>query len=285
MKLKIKSIKLILYRFIFWIKTFRILKGITFYTYINMFLSLIIDILNYTFSERQDINPKLFLKKSCVFREKETGLVIVVRGATDDFFHALPGREGDVEEFIIRSLKDGDVFVDVGANIGYYSIRASRIVGERGRVYAFEPIPSTTLILKVNLKLNQCSNVVVYEKAAWSEDIFYAGRRSLTLRFPAGEYGLASAYGSSDHEVEVEAITLDEALKNVDHIDLLKIDVEGAELNVLKGSSKILFKTKKIVIEISRNHEEILRLLKQYGFQCRKAKLAAYYICEKTENA
>lgn len=83
----------------------------------------------------------------------------MVKGGTDDFYQMIPGREKDVEEFIKLCLKTRSVFVDVGANIGYYTLIASKLVDLQGRVYTIEPIPSTATILKANVKLNGCSNV------------------------------------------------------------------------------------------------------------------------------
>jgi len=76
--------------------------------------------------------------------------------------------EKDVETFIRPCLKRGSVFVDVGANVGYYTLMASKLVGPQGRVYSIEPIPSTVAILKSNVKINNCSNIKVCNAAAWS---------------------------------------------------------------------------------------------------------------------
>lgn len=89
-----------------------------------------------------------------------------MRGFSDDLYSVTPGRERDVNELILSCLKEGDVFLDVGANIGYYSILGGKIVGKNGRVISVEPIDSTARILKYNIKLNKLKNVKVIQKAA-----------------------------------------------------------------------------------------------------------------------
>jgi predicted RNA methylase len=59
-----------------------------------------------------------------------------------------------VHDFVVDTLGPGDIFIDVGANIGYYSILASKLIGVNGRVFAVEPIPSTAGVLRFNLKIN-----------------------------------------------------------------------------------------------------------------------------------
>jgi FkbM family methyltransferase len=116
-----------------------------------------------------------------------------------------------------------------------------------GRIYAVEPIPSTVAVLKVNVKLNECINVIIIESAAWS------AKGKLILRIPGSNYGYASAVREGSKSILVKAIPLDELLRDVDHIDIIKIDVEGAEYEVLKGAKDILKKTKCLVIELTRN--------------------------------
>ena len=188
----------------------------------------------------------------------------------------IPGREWDVDIFIKSCLRVGLVFVDVGANIGYYTLIASKLVGSQGRIYSIEPVPSTATILKANVKLNNCLNVSIYNVAIWSS------KGTLTLRIPGTWYGLASVsrYGVN---IAVNSITLDELLKNEASIDCIKIDVEGAELEVLRGAKDVLKRTKYLVIEISHNVNEILRILSEAGFKCKKAHFTAYVLCKRSE--
>jgi len=226
----------------------------------------------YTFCSRIVLNPKLMFKGVYFYKVSEIGLV-VVRGLTDDFYHLVPNREGDVDDFIRSHLRKGSVFVDVGANVGYYTLVASKLLGSYGRVYAIEPVPSTAIILKANVKLNDCQNVFVYDVAAWSSE------GEVTLKIPESAYDYASAVigNNRGRKVTVKATTLNEILQDT-WVDLVKIDVEGAEHEVLMGANKSIDKIKYIVIELTRNVEEVLRLLTSHGFKVKRAGLPAHVI-------
>lgn len=199
------------------------------------------------------------LKGLHIYKVKGVGLIIV-RGGTDDFYQLIPGREGDVEIFIRSCLKTGSIFVDVSANIGYYTLIVSKLVGSQGHVYSIEPIPTTATILKANVRLNSCSNVSIYNMAAWSS------KGTLTLRIPGWCYGFASVYRNGASMV-ANTITLDELLKNEDSINCIKIDVEGAELEVIRGAKNVLRRTGALVIEISRNANKVPEELQEVGFK------------------
>ena len=119
------------------------------------------------------INPILLF--SGIYLVKPLDVIIYVRGKTEDLYCFLPGREGLVNDFIASILQPGDVFVDVGANIGYYTILGAL----RGSlVIAVEPVPTTIAVLKTNLKLNQITNVIVVDKCAWNK------RERIRLKIP-----------------------------------------------------------------------------------------------------
>jgi len=259
-------------RLFVWLRMLRAFKGLTLGSELSLLLSALYDTLFYAISGAA-LNPRLVLGGIFFFKVKGLG-VAAVRGGTDDFYNLLPDREGDVDAFIRSRLREGAVFVDVGANVGYYTLVASKLVGAVGRVYAIEPVPSTATLLRVNVKLNGCNNVVVYEVAAWST------RGSLTLKIPASMYGCASAVrgGAS---IVVDASTLDDTLRDETSIDLIKIDVEGAELEVLRGAQNVLRRTRYVVLELSRNAREVLRELLDAGFTCKKARFATYVLCER----
>jgi len=92
-----------------------------------------------------------------------------VRRLTDDTYFCVPGREKDVHDQILGLLRSGDVYVDVGSNVGYYAVLASAIVGATGRVIAIEPSPETAKVLEQNIQLNGAGNVTVVNAAAWKE--------------------------------------------------------------------------------------------------------------------
>jgi FkbM family methyltransferase len=143
-------------------------------------------------------------------------------------------------------LLKGDVFVDVGANIGYFSILASRLVGDEGSVFAFEPSQGSIERLEANVDLIKARNVTIIPKAAYS--------RSGSLPFYLSDIqeGMNSTLKVVKHtaSISVPAVTLDSTLGDV-RIDLMKIDAEGAEREVLIGSRQILTegRCRKIILE------------------------------------
>jgi hypothetical protein len=99
------------------------------------------------------------------------------------------------------------------------------------------------------------------------------------------EFGLSSSFRSGDLEVNVDAIPLDEVLNCTNRLEikLIKLDVEGAEYEVLKGSIETLKHTKFVILELSRRTEACLRLLQAYGFKCKKMKFTNYYACARVK--
>lgn len=132
-------------------------------------------------------------------------------------------------------LAPGMVVVDIGANVGYFSLLAADLVGPSGKVYAVEPEPQNNAILRKNVDLNSYSNVRVIEKAISN----YTGSVQLFLSaLDNGSHSIsdAAARGVAS-EVQVAATTLDDLLEQEGwpQVDLVKIDVEGAEMLVLEG--------------------------------------------------
>jgi FkbM family methyltransferase len=178
------------------------------------------------------------------------------------------------ETKIMKSLiKPGDVVVDLGAFIGYYTLIFAEIVGQSGQVVAFEPRPSNAQILRKNIQVNNYSNVLVEEKAV--SDV----EGKITLYLCTDNHGMNRLYKSAycDESVEVECITLDSYFKNSNKkIDFIKMDVEGSEYGVLEGMTRILEKNNNIkillefnpssIIEYGKTPEELIGLLNSYGF-------------------
>ena len=133
-------------------------------------------------------------------------------------------------------LREGDTFVDVGANIGLMSVYASRIVKQSGKVYAYEPHPETREILMENIKINQAYNIHVSPFAVGSQK-----NKSMLYDSPDHNRGAASIaeIDLSAHGYVVNIVTLSEQLDKQD-IRLIKIDVEGYELEALKGAVQII---------------------------------------------
>ena len=165
--------------------------------------------------------------------------------------------EPTLTKYISDNLSQGDIFVDVGANIGYYSCMAANIVGDTGTVHAIEASPKIFLLLCNNISLNKANNIQSHNIAVSNQQGFlsiYAGKKSnigqTTTRIEnSSEYKLIK-------ETEIQADTLDNIIGINDLINarIIKIDVEGAEWQVLQGIENIiphLSHRTEIVIEIS----------------------------------
>ena len=153
-------------------------------------------------------------------------------------------------------LKKGDVIIDVGANSGLYSILYSKLVGTGGKVYAFEPDPDTFSILKENLSLNNCNNVVSYNLALSNKpsriEMVSFSHQDLKLQSNDSFKYIREVEPDnlSADKSPINAFRLDdlEEFKSLPKIDYVKIDVEGAELLVLQGSVQTILKHKPVFI-------------------------------------
>lgn len=141
-------------------------------------------------------------------------------------------------ELLRREVGPGDVVVDAGANLGYYTLLAATLVGETGHVYAFEPEPEAFALLERNVQLNGYGNVTLVRKALGRE----IGRLQLFLAEKnRGDHRVYDPTGQRS-SVDVDVITLDAFLDGhgVDRVDFLKIDTQGAECSILDGARRTI---------------------------------------------
>lgn len=148
--------------------------------------------------------------------------------------------ESQVTAWMQEQLAPGDVVVDVGANIGYYTVLAARLVGPEGRVVAVEAHPEIAPLLTRNVVLNGYHDrVSVFQRAAWHEPGTLAFHRRVhyAANSSVGSVGEETLGHLHDREakVEVEAARVDDLLEGVGRVDLLKVDVEGSEVRALAG--------------------------------------------------
>jgi FkbM family methyltransferase len=169
--------------------------------------------------------------------------------------------EPNETHWFVRSVGQGDVVVDVGANVGYYTLIAGHLVGESGRVYAFEPDPESFSLLERNVRLNGLTNVVLEQKAASNE----AGALRLYLAEKnRGDHRIFQIEGEDRAFVEVEAVALDDYFGDrANRIDFVKIDTQGAEMMVLQGMDTILRANEGLVMAV----EYAPRLLHRFGVE------------------
>jgi len=150
-------------------------------------------------------------------------------------------------------VKEGDLFIDIGAHLGKYSLPIARAVGDKGSVIALEANSKNHDCLKNNVGLNNLHYITVLNIAAWSNDE--------NLEFYPGE---SSGTGSINNKTggkhcEISGRSLDSLLEEMAvgaPVDWIKIDVEGAELEVLKGAKKILcIDDPKLLVEVTEDNE------------------------------
>ena len=159
------------------------------------------------------------------------------------------------EEFV----KPGDVVYDVGAHFGYYTLLSSKLVGERGLVLAFEPSPANLARLYRHIELNDRKNVQVLELAVSDHE----GTAHFETRTGSGVGHLAD-----NGPLEVKLTTLD-SLSTYPLPQVMKIDVEGAEVGVLEGARNLFAKCKPVIF-LSLHGEDLkatcLKILGDYGY-------------------
>lgn len=184
-----------------------------------------------------------------------------------------------------KVVKEGNTVVDLGANIGYFTLLAAKLVGKKGKVYSFEPEPRNYNYLLKNIALNGYDNVFATQKAVSDE----TGKAKLyicpydTGHHTINQYGGIKAnkpdliYDEKEF-VEVEKIALDDFLKDIKQpINVIKMDVEGAEMLALSGMDRIIRESKNIkmfveffpllIREMGGSPEEFIRrLLDDYHF-------------------
>ena len=248
---------------------------------VRMVASAVRDWVLYTIAPARAVSPRAaFISKVYA---PALDLYFHVRPGTDDLYNVLPGGEGDVEHALLDGLRPGDVFVDVGANIGYYTLQASRRVGATGHVVAVEAIPTTADQLRRNVNANDADNVRVVEVAAHSHC------DQVLLRVPKGTFGMArSAAKSGDMSDEcfvVRALALDEVCAALPIVRMMKLDVEGAELAALRGAKDTLARTESVVVECNQDEDEIRSLLRERGFTVRRLQFSTYVLGHRTATA
>jgi FkbM family methyltransferase len=191
--------------------------------------------------------------------------------------------EMPVQEILSQYLEPGSIFYDIGANVGFFTILGAKIVNSSGKVYAFEPEAKNAATLRRNAKQNNFDNVTVIEKAVSKT----TGEEKLWLREYCGSHSLASddseftlkatngrelssnnipqqaesvpSFLKIKECVTVDTVAIDDLLQQqqIEPPTLVKIDVEGAEINVLQGMSQTLKKYHPIIIyEVDDENQE-----------------------------
>lgn len=188
----------------------------------------------------------------------------------------------DYEEmtYLLEHLKKESIFIDIGANIGDYSLIASSIITKR-TIHTFEPFQSVLMRLKENIVLNNIDNIAVHEEVVSDKDGYEY------FDFESESEVNHITYTKTKASSRLKCIKLDTFAKSekLEFIDFLKIDVEGAEMKVLKGARHLLKeqKIKTMLLELNKNNQvfgtnnlEIINYLRRLGYkmyQIKKGKL------------
>lgn len=189
---------------------------------------------------------------------------------------------GSYEEYETKLFKQlvkpGMVVVDVGANIGYYTLIAARQVGHEGKVYAFEPEPNNCGLLARNVRANGFDNVVTVQKAVSSRSgttRLFLDRINLAAHSFAEDNLVPGNISGKAESVEVDTVALDQFVAD-SRVDIIKIDTQGAEGLVLEGARDIIRNTPKLKIlmefwpaglrSVGTEPFQVLNELKKTGF-------------------
>jgi FkbM family methyltransferase len=235
------------------------------------------------------IFPWIF-KIKCIFTKKEIVTFKLTDGSDFDYplrsfiGYALFCKDFENNEiaFLRRSLKQGDVFLDIGANGGIYTVIASKQVGQEGHVYAFEPGEHELRLLRHNIKLNGLTNVTVIQCAV-SDKI---GNAKFAVVKDGALNSLADLH-RTEQDIEswqtVFTLSLDDFVckYSIPRVDFIKIDVEGAEKLVFEGAKSLMMSDNRITILFESSDQNVAAFgysTKQFLFELRQAGLKVYYI-------
>ena len=156
--------------------------------------------------------------------------------------------EKETTELFKNEVKEGNIVIDMGANIGYFSLLAAKLVGKKGKVYSFEPEPRNFSYLNKNIELNKYTNVSAFQKAVSDKPgsvklyicPYDTGHHTIN-QFEGIEKYNPKLSGLKKDFVEVESIVLDHFLsQQKQKIDVIKMDIEGAEFLALSGMDRII---------------------------------------------
>lgn len=166
-----------------------------------------------------------------------------IMDANDNFFKVSDfsqglGHEPDIMRKMKDFMKEGDIYVEVGANYGDFSLQAAKIVGDNGKIYAFEPGKRIYNFLVKNVLLNNLSNIIIENMAILDED----KRINFIETLQEDNCGSLGSHVSAVESPEnnyIKATSLDNYFKN-QAIDLIRLDAEGSECKILRGADKVI---------------------------------------------
>jgi FkbM family methyltransferase len=167
-------------------------------------------------------NDTMYIPRRCPFS------LLILSESTDS--------RGSTHVFRQR-LAPGMTVVDIGAHVGYYTLQGARLVGDTGRVYAFEPQPDNFALLTKNVEINGCRNVVCVPQAVSDK----SGAGELFLARFSVSHSLSSDVAQSSQKISIKMTSLDDFFREVGWrpVDFIKMNIEGWEYYALKGMEKL----------------------------------------------
>lgn len=205
-----------------------------------------------------------------------TGAEVLVRSnmgyvlcdANDDKVLACLLNGGELESgtrlLIEKLLKPYSIFIDVGAHIGLHTIAAASAMQGKGSIFAFEPCVLNKQLLEKNIRINGYADVVrIYPQAAFNKN----GNHTLFLGRVSGHHSLFNMPDAVS-STQVSTVTIDSVVDSALAVDLIKIDVEGAELQALEGARATIQRNKEIalIVEYGPSHLQRVGILRQDWF-------------------
>ncbi len=224
---------------------------------------------------------RLGLRYRTVTMTHGVGKGLLFNAGKASFAYAKGTSEVPVQEALESCLNTGDIFYDIGANVGFFTIIAAKLVGNTGHVYAFEPAPENASTIRNNVQINQFPHVTVLEKAVSSS----SGTGKLLLTHDPGGNTLATAGSPPDvkGEMSTELVSIDDlvAQGGVKPPDVVKVDVEGAEVEVLQGMAQTIKSFQPLIIyeiddesqaDFARKQTEVESLLLEFDYDIQPLK-------------
>jgi FkbM family methyltransferase len=171
--------------------------------------------------------------------------------------------EFEKQQKFVKAVSPGAVVYDVGANVGFYTLLASKLVGSEGHVIAFEPVPRNLRYLRDHLTLNQCTNVTVIEVAVLEKE---------SMVFIDDSLGSSMNRVSDSGRLEVSSVSLDELFLSgrIPKADVIKMDIEGSEYRALCGARRLLAECHPIIFLSTHSpdvHRRCCDLLQSLGYR------------------
>jgi FkbM family methyltransferase len=175
--------------------------------------------------------------------------------------------EPEVQEALRRTVSSGAVVFDVGANVGFFSLLSAKLAGPTGRVEAFEPVPSNAAAIRANAALNGLETISVHQVAV--SDRNGTGQVCIPVESSWAHLTDRGQHPATEEVIPVQLTVLDDQIETglLPRPDVVKIDVEGFELQVLNGLRRTLARDSvTIICELHDTNREALEVMSALGY-------------------